>query len=164
EYRREVEAIAAEYAARRVTADDCALLTGIVKRMEQAYEKDDFEEEAELDVEFHNAIGECAHNIILLHTLRSCYRLLADGVFFSRSMIYRVPGTRETLLAQHKAIHRAVVAGNAVAARAAAETHIDFVSSAVAIAEKTGEWQRISRLRLLQRSTSERPRNADRQS
>ena len=36
--------------------------------------------EAAIDVEFHQAIGECAHNIMLMHTLRSCYRLLSDGV------------------------------------------------------------------------------------
>jgi DNA-binding FadR family transcriptional regulator len=37
--------------------------------MKAAHQKDDFEEEAAIDVEFHSAIGECAHNIILLHTL-----------------------------------------------------------------------------------------------
>jgi len=157
EYRRDIEGMAADYAARRATAEDRALLDGIMSRMEAANAGDDFDAEAQIDVEFHNAIGECAHNIILLHTLRSCYRLLADGVFFSRSLIYTMPGTREQLLAQHKAIHHAVVSGHAAGARAAAETHIDFVSSAVAAAERTGEWRRISRLRLLQRSTSERP-------
>jgi GntR family transcriptional repressor for pyruvate dehydrogenase complex len=156
EYRRDIEGMAADYAARRATAEDRALLDSIMRRMEAANTGDDFDAEAQIDVEFHNAIGECAHNIILLHTLRSCYRLLADGVFFSRSLIYTVPGTREKLLAQHKAIHQAVVAGDPAGARAAAEAHIDFVSSAVAVAERTGEWRRVSRLRLLQRSTGDR--------
>ena len=48
----------------------------------------DFAEEAAIDVEFHNAIGECAHNIMLLHTLRSCYRLLSDGVFQNRLLMF----------------------------------------------------------------------------
>lgn len=164
EYRRDIEGMAADYAARRATAEDRAMLDGIMQRMEAANAGDDFGAEAEIDVEFHNAIGECAHNIILLHTLRSCYRLLADGVFFNRSLVYTVPGTREKLLAQHKAIHRAVVSGDPAAARRAAEAHIDFVAEAVDAAERTGEWQRVSRLRLLQRAAGERPRTADRRS
>ena len=77
-------------------------------RMEAAHGRGDFEEEAAIDVEFHNAIGECAHNIILLHTLRSCYRLLSDGVFHNRLLVFNLPGAREELLAQHRAIHAAV--------------------------------------------------------
>src|SRR4029453_14396095 len=64
-----------------------------------------------VDVEFHTAIGECAHNIILLHTLRSCYRLLADGVFHNRLMIFSLPDAREPLLAQPTAISDAGVRG-----------------------------------------------------
>ena len=87
--------------------------------MQAAHERGDFEEEAAIDVEFHNAIGECAHNIMLLHTLRSCYRLLSDGVFHNRLMVFALPGAREELLAQHRAIHDAVAAGDPEAARAA---------------------------------------------
>ncbi|SMH39819.1 FCD domain-containing protein [Mesorhizobium australicum] len=164
EYRRDIEGMAADYAARRATAEDRSMLDDIMTRMEAANAGDDFSADAEIDVEFHNAIGECAHNIILLHTLRSCYRLLADGVFFNRSLIYTLPGMREKLLAQHKAIHSAVVSGDPAAARRAAEAHIDFVAEAVDAAERTGEWQRVSRLRLLQRAAGERARSADRRS
>lgn len=150
EYRREVEGIAAEFAARRATADDRALLAGIIQRMEEAREGG-FDAEVAIDVEFHNAVGECAHNIVLLHTLRSCYRLLADGVFLSRTLIYRAPGAQDVLLSQHRAIYEAIAAGDPVAARAAARAHIDYVERAMAEAERSGEWQRVSRLRLQQR-------------
>lgn len=152
EYRREVEGIAAEFAARRATADDRALLADIIRRMEDAHARDDFAAEVAIDVEFHNAVGECAHNIVLLHTLRSCYRLLEDGVFLSRTLIYRTQGTQEELLGQHRAIYDAIVAGDAEAARKAARAHIDFVEQAMNDAERSGEWQRISQLRLRQRS------------
>ncbi len=151
EYRREIEGVAAELAARRATADDRALLGAIMSRMEKAHEAGRFEDEVAIDVEFHNAVGECAHNIVLLHTLRSCYRLLADGVFLSRSIIYAAPAAQERLLAQHRAIHDAIVAGDAAAARDAARAHIDYVEKAMNEAERSGEWQRISRLRLMQR-------------
>lgn len=152
EYRREVEGIAAEFAARRATQDDRALLGDIMRRMQDAHDRDDFDAEVAIDVEFHNAVGECAHNIVLLHTLRSCYRLLEDGVFLSRTLIYRTQGTQEELLGQHRAIYDAIVAGDAEAARKAARAHIDFVEQAMNDAERSGEWQRISQLRLRQRS------------
>ena len=151
EYRREVEGTAAEFAALRATEDDKALLTRIIESMKAAHEKDDFAEEAAIDVEFHNAVGECAHNIILLHTLRSCYRLLSEGVFYNRAMIYNLSGAREKLLAQHVAMYEAVMAHDPVAAKAAARAHMDFVVGAMAEARRTGEWERVSRLRLQQR-------------
>jgi GntR family transcriptional regulator, transcriptional repressor for pyruvate dehydrogenase complex len=157
EYRREIEGVAADYAARRATSDDRALLGQIVQRMEAAHRNGDFEEEAAIDVEFHSAIGECAHNIILLHTLRSCYRLLSDGVFHNRLLIYNLPGARDRLLEQHRTIHKAVTEGDPKGAREAAMTHIEFVAQAMTEAERTGDWQRVSRLRLRQRSVPSRP-------
>lgn len=151
EYRREVEAVAAEFAALRATDADKALLARMLAAMKVAHQKDDFAEEAAIDVEFHNAIGECAHNIILLHTLRSCYRLLTEGVFYNRAMIYNFTGARQKLLAQHVAIGEAVIAGDAVAAREAVQAHIDYVISAMSDAQRTGEWEQISQMRLHQR-------------
>lgn len=152
EYRREIEGIAAEYAAQRATREDRALLDEIVERMQAAHERGDFQEETAIDVEFHNAIGECAHNIILLHTLRACYRLLADGVFLNRQMIFNLPEARDALLAQHLAIHRAVVSGQPAIARQAAMDHISYVERAMVNAARTGDWQRVSRMRLRQRA------------
>ncbi|RWH74182.1 MAG: FCD domain-containing protein [Mesorhizobium sp.] len=152
EYRREIEAVAAEYAARRATSDDLALLDRIMARMDEAHRTGNFDDEAEIDVEFHHAICECAHNIILLHTLRSCYRLLSEGVFQNRLLVFNVPGARETLLSQHRAIYAAVKAGDPAAARQAAMDHITHVERTMAEAERSGDWQRVSRLRLMQRS------------
>lgn len=158
EYRREVEGIAAEYAARRATEDDRALLKQTMERMVAAHSKADFAEEAGIDVEFHNLVGECAHNIILLHTLRSCYRLLADGVFYNRSLIYSFPGARDKLLAQHTAIYDAVMASNPDAARKAAQAHIAFVEQSMAEAERMSDWERVSKLRLRSRGESDKSR------
>lgn len=160
EYRREMEGMAAEYAARRVTADDRALLDGIMARMEDAHSRADFAEEAEIDVEFHGAIGECAHNIVLLHTLRSCYRLLSDGVFHNRLIVFTLPGARAQLFDQHRAIHAAVAGGDPAAARKAAMEHISFIEHAMAEAERSGDWQRVSKLRLRQRLDADGRRRA----
>jgi len=154
EYRREIEAVAAEMAARRATDADKALLEGIVARMEDAHTFADPEKEAEIDVEFHNAVGECVHNFVLLHTLRSCYRLLAEGVFYNRARIYHLPGAREELLAQHRAIFMAIRDGNPGAAREAAMAHISYVQKASAEAERIHERERVADLRLRHRSDS----------
>ncbi len=154
EYRREIEGVAAELAARRATDDDKALLTGIIQRMKAAHQKDDFREETEIDVELHNAVGESAHNVILLHTLRSCYRLLSDGVFFNRSMVYSLPGARTRLLEQHIAIYQAVMDGDAAVARKAAQDHIAFIERAIGEAEQLGNRERIARLRRQQRDSA----------
>lgn len=148
EYRREIESMTAAMAAGRATGADRALLRGIVEAMREAHARSDFDEEARLDVELHNAVGECAHNIVLLHTLRACYRLLSDGVFYNRSIIYGLPGARERLLCQHAAIAEAIMAGKAQQARDAANAHIDFVAAAIDEAERAGDWERIADLRL----------------
>lgn len=151
EYRRDAEGIAAAHAANRATEDDKALLTDIMRRMEVAHEKDEFKDETEIDIEFHNAIVESAHNILLMHALRSCYRLLQSGVFFSRSIVYGLPGARDALLAQHRAIYDAIMAGDAASAKRAAEAHMEFLEGYSREAELTKSRQGVSRLRRAQR-------------
>jgi GntR family transcriptional repressor for pyruvate dehydrogenase complex len=156
EYRREVEAIAADYAARRATEADRRMLDAIMERMEAAHRNADERADAEVDVEFHSAIGECAHNLVLMHTLRSCYRLLADDVFRNRALVLTLPGARAALLDQHRAIHSAVVGGDADAARQAAVAHIAFIETASLEAERADGWERVARLRLGQRQAPAR--------
>ncbi|WP_419909788.1 FadR/GntR family transcriptional regulator [Hoeflea sp.] len=151
EYRREVEGIAAAFAAQRATNADAELLTEIVDAMRTAHKEADFEREAALDVEFHNAVGEAAHNIILLHTLRSCYRLLSDGVFFNRALIFEFSGSGDRLLSQHIAIFESILAGDSDNAKKNAELHIEAVARTLRQAERASDWARVSSLRLQQR-------------
>jgi GntR family transcriptional repressor for pyruvate dehydrogenase complex len=153
EYRRSMEGIAAELAAKRATPADKDLLTNISIAMVDAHALADHEKESLLDIELHNAIGECAHNVILLHSLRSCYRLLADGVIFNRMMIYDIPHAREKLLEQHQAIIAAINLNDPNQARKAAETHIDYVIEGFKEAQLLKEREHISSLRLQQRTS-----------
>ncbi|WP_181705965.1 FCD domain-containing protein [Chthonobacter rhizosphaerae] len=148
EYRREIDAVAAGLAAERATTADKALLTRIMAALEAAHREQDFRLEAELDVEFHMAVSESAHNTILLHTLRACYRLLADGVFYNRGLLYTHADSRDLLFAQHRAIFDAVMAGDAEAARAAAAAHMTFVAVAVRERESAGLRESIAEMRL----------------
>ena len=154
EYRREIEGKTAAMAAERATQSDKALLKRIMSDMADAHEARNPALEAEIDVEFHSAIGECAHNIILLHTLRSCYRLLADDVFFNRDLVYHNSDMRQQLFEQHHAIYDGVIAGDASAASQAAQAHIAFVEKATRDAEQHGDRSQISSLRLAQRENA----------
>ena len=151
EYRREVEGFTAAFAAQRATTADTDILTEIVDAMRTAHKDADFEREAALDVEFHNAVGEAAHNIILLHTLRSCYRLLSEGVFFNRALIFEFSGSGDRLLNQHIAIFEAILAGDSDKAKKSAERHIEAVAHTLREAERASDWARVAGLRLQQR-------------
>ncbi|ODS58943.1 MAG: GntR family transcriptional regulator [Agrobacterium sp. SCN 61-19] len=151
EYRRELEGLTAELAAQRATDTDKALLSRIIEDMRNAHGTQEPEDELAADVDFHNAVGEAAHNIILLHTMRACYRLLSEGIFFNRKAVFSLPNAREQLLDQHVAIHDAILTGDPEAAKAAAQAHIDFVMRAADESARAGEWGRVAKLRLIRR-------------
>jgi GntR family transcriptional regulator, transcriptional repressor for pyruvate dehydrogenase complex len=148
EYRREIEAIAASYAANRATRADREMLAGVMIAMEAAHEAGDFEREAQVDVEFHSTVGEMTHNLVLLHTLRSCYQLLSEGVFHNRTRLYEMAGSRNALYSQHCAIHRAIADGECDAAARGAREHIDYVIDATRELERREDRERIAGMRL----------------
>ncbi len=147
EFRRDFEAWTARMAARRATASDRAILTEIVAAMEVAHAAGDAEREAALDVELHVAIAEAAHNVVAIHVARSLYRLLASGVFGSRSRLYDRAGARDGLLGEHRGLVEAIVAGDATAAAARAEAHVDGVARRLAEQERAEEREALARMR-----------------
>ena len=151
EYRREIERMTARLAAERATDADRHIVTAVFTAMREAHDAGDTEREVDLDVEFHQAIGEAAHNIVLLHTLRSCYRLLVDGVFYSRAAFYRYSGSSEKIFGQHQAIFDAVMRGDPDAAEEAAVAHMDFVAQVVHEVVRAGDRDAVAALRLEQR-------------
>lgn len=154
EFRREVEAWAAFLAAERATQDDILILKDVFSSMEEAHYKQIVEEEARLDLEFHITIADCAHNIILIHSLRSCYQLLSDNVLLNRGRIYNFPGARDKMLEQHRAILDAIIAHDASAARAAARDHLIYIESTMNTVDRTELWQENSALRRMRAKQS----------
>jgi GntR family transcriptional repressor for pyruvate dehydrogenase complex len=126
-FRRDMEALTAERAARLGSDTDLKVVDAIFRKMEAAHQKRDPTEESELDAQFHMAIIEASHNVIMLHMMRSMFDLLRQGVFYNRQMLFRNRMTRDHLLDQHRAINAAVQARDPVAARAAVEAHLDYV-------------------------------------
>jgi GntR family transcriptional regulator, transcriptional repressor for pyruvate dehydrogenase complex len=129
-FRRDMEGLAAERAARLGSETDMKVIDTIFTKMEAAHQKRDPSDEAQLDAEFHMAIIEASHNVIMLHMLRSMFDLLKQGVFYNRQVMFRNRMTRDQLLDQHRAMNAALQARDPQAARAAVTAHLDYVEQA----------------------------------
>jgi len=147
-FRRDLEGLAAERAARLGSDTDLALVDTLFKRMEAAHSKRNPTDEAELDAQFHMAIIEASHNIIMLHMMRAMFDLLAEGVFYNRSVMFRNRPTRDALLEQHRAINNAIQARDGAAARAAVAAHMDYVDLVLSEQRKAERHEALARLRL----------------
>jgi GntR family transcriptional regulator, transcriptional repressor for pyruvate dehydrogenase complex len=118
--------------------------------MEAAHLKRDPTHEAALDAQFHMAIIEASHNIVMLHMMRSMFDLLREGVFYNRQVMFAQRTTREALLDQHRQINTALQARDPAAARAAIKAHLDYVAVALTDQIKSERNEGIARLRLAQ--------------
>ena len=130
-FRRDMEGLAAERAARLGSDTDLKVIQTVYDKMVAAHAKRDPSDEAALDAEFHLSIIEASHNVIMLHMMRSMYQLLREGVFYNRQIMFKQRLTREMLLEQHQRINSALQARDGGAARAAIEAHLDYVEAAL---------------------------------
>jgi GntR family transcriptional repressor for pyruvate dehydrogenase complex len=147
-FRRDMEGLAAERAARLGSDTDLRVINTIFQKMEAAHQKRDPTDEAQLDAEFHMAIIEASHNVIMLHMLRSMFDLLRQGVFYNRQVMFKNRMTREQLLDQHRAMNTAVQARDPAGARAAVEAHLNFVEQALVDQIRADKNETIARQRL----------------
>lgn len=129
-FRRDIEGLAAGRAAVHGSETDLKVIDTILAKMEAAHQKRDPADEAQLDAEFHMAIIEASHNVIMLHMLRSMFDLLRQGVFYNRQMMFKNRMTRDQLLDQHRAINAGIQARDPDAARAAVAAHMAYVEQA----------------------------------
>lgn len=126
-FRRDLESLAAERAARLGSDTDLRVVQTVFDKMEAAHSKRNSEEEAQLDAQFHMAIIEASHNVVMLHMMRSMYQLLREGVFYNRQIMFKQRATRGMLLDQHRAINEALQQRNPEGSRAAVEEHLNYV-------------------------------------
>ena len=130
-FRRDLEGLAAARAAEHANETDTAVITSIFKRMEIAHEKRNPTEEAKIDAEFHLAIVEAAHNVVMLHMMRSMFEMLQAGVFYNRQLLFGKRATRDDLLEQHRTIYESIMSQDPKAARKAIETHLTYIEDAM---------------------------------
>ena len=152
-FRRDLEGLAAARAAKLGSDTDLKLVDTIYRKMEAAHSKRNPAEEAQLDAEFHLAIIEASHNVIMLHMMRAMFQMLREGVFYNRNMMFKQRTTRDTLLEQHRAINTALLARDEDGARAAVEAHLNYVEDSLSDSLKADRNEAIAKLRLDQEAT-----------
>lgn len=146
-FRRDMEGLAAERAAAYASDTDLQVIQAVFDKMEAAHPKRNPNDEAQLDADFHLAIIEASHNVIMLHMMRSMYQLLREGVFYNRMIMFKQRTTRGELLEQHRAINAALQARDSKAAREAVIAHLDYVESALANHKKSTQNEEIAKQR-----------------
>ena len=130
-FRRDIEGIAAERAARFGLPGEHETIRLIFEDMQNAHNEGDREREISLDVDFHISIMEASQNVFMLHMFRSMIEMLRRGVFFNRSEVFDDHRTSQELLEQHSRIVEAILDKNGKAARSEMEAHLDYISGTV---------------------------------
>ncbi len=147
-FRRDIEGLAAERAARFGSDEDLQVIQSLHDRMQEAGNPATSEAAARLDAEFHAAIMDAGHNVIMLHVMRSMLDLLRLGVFYNRQVMFQRDTSCAALSAQHHAINAALQNRDPAAARTAAEAHLDYVKQCLLDHQKTQRNAEIARQKL----------------
>jgi GntR family transcriptional repressor for pyruvate dehydrogenase complex len=147
-FRRDMEALCAERAAVLASETDLKVIQAVFDKMTALTPRRTPEDDARLDAEFHMAIIEASHNVVMLHMMRSMFDLLREGVFYNRQMMFRQRTSRDMLLNQHRAINDAIQARDPAAARKAVEAHLNFVERSLERQRKAERNEDIARQRL----------------
>lgn len=147
-FRRDMEGLAAERAARLGSDTNLAVISAIFTKMEAAPDSQPAEQAAALDAQFHMAIIEASHNVVMLHMMRAMYDLLRSGVFYNRQIMFKQQTKRAVLMDQHRAIHDALMARDAPAARNAVEQHLNYVERSLLDQQRTARHEDVAQQRL----------------
>ena len=127
-----LEGQAAEWAAERATDADQLRLDQAFNALGATFEADNTDKRSDADIAFHQAVGDAAHNVLIGHLSGALLRLMHDNIRLNLGELKSVPAASRLLMAQHAAIYNAIRERKPQAARAAAETHIDFVRETLA--------------------------------
>lgn len=130
-FRRDMEGLAAERAAKFGSDADLDVIQTVFDKMERAGDPALSDEAAELDAQFHSAIMDASHNVMMLHMMRSMFDLLRNGVFYNRRIMFEQHANHSAIIDQHRAINAAIQARDPNAARQAVQEHLDYVRNAL---------------------------------
>ncbi|MBB3544599.1 FadR/GntR family transcriptional regulator [Rhizobium sp. BK399] len=133
EFRCEFESSVAHLAAARATHPDIRALKLIFERMEAAHLAKDQSEESSLDADFHMALAEASHNIVITHISYSLKVIMQQELLHTRLVLFdesngvRGSTDRQMVLEQHREILNAVSAHDSDRAATAMRNHIRFI-------------------------------------
>jgi GntR family transcriptional repressor for pyruvate dehydrogenase complex len=124
EFRLVVETAAAGFAAERASEIDRSLISERFDAMIEAHKRNDVDAIARTDAEFHFAIYEASHNLMMLHFMRSLETLLRSNVYLNRKNLFEHRAEGDSQLVEHRGIFEAVMARDPDGARSAARAHM----------------------------------------
>jgi GntR family transcriptional repressor for pyruvate dehydrogenase complex len=124
ELRSVVEAAAAAFAAERASDVDRKEIGARFEAMVAAHEEQNVDLIAKTDADFHFAVYEASHNLMMLHLMRSLETFLRSNVYLNRKNLYEHRTQKDSQLHEHKAIFDAIMARDPERAREAARLHM----------------------------------------
>ncbi|NIF21246.1 MULTISPECIES: pyruvate dehydrogenase complex transcriptional repressor PdhR [Pantoea] len=127
EMRHALEGVAAYYAALRGTDEDIQRIRDCHILIQTAQDSGDLDAESNAVMQYQIAVTEAAHNVVLLHLLRSMGPMLQQNVRQNFELLY---SRREMLakVSEHRAsIFAAIVAREPEQAREASHRHLAFI-------------------------------------
>lgn len=130
EIRLALEGAAAHAAALRADNQDKARILAALVALEQG-DAIDAAQEARRDAGFHLAIARASQNVVLHQVMSSLFGLLQASIRDSLGKLFQMPQTAQALAGQHRAIWEAIDRGDAQAARAASDRHLEFVQTTI---------------------------------
>jgi len=127
EVRQNMEGLAAFFAASRMDAEQLAELKEVAELYNDAVKSEDMQEMIKYDTRFHRIIVESCNNKVLVQMIEQ----LQEVVLRFRYIYYDNFKRAENMPEEHHEILTAIETGNAEAARAAADIHIDRLKELV---------------------------------
>lgn len=143
EFRHALEGLCAYYAAIRSTEVDRENIREKHRELQAFHDNKEFAKEVIADVEFHLAIAEAAHNMVLLHMMRALFDLLKQHIKENLQDIYPQKILRSNVHDQHGLLMEAIFAGNPERAQSASHDHFAFVEEG--LLEQSKESTRLER-------------------
>ena len=131
EFRQMLESQAASLAADRATDVDISRLDAVYAALEASYARDDLATCIDTDVDFHQAVAEASHNVLIGHLTASLMRVIHGHVSNNLEHLHARPQRWSQLRAQHRAIWQAIREHKPQEAALAASEHIDFVRQGI---------------------------------
>ncbi|KKW67560.1 transcriptional regulator [Lampropedia cohaerens] len=133
EARTALESSTAWHAALRATQADKDRICRCFDVMLKYQRSGDNDLSARADAQFHLAIAEASHNVVLLRVMHSLFELVLSTVTQNRRTMFTLatPEAMVSLTEQHEALMQAIVEGDPARARKCIEEHLAFVHDTV---------------------------------
>jgi len=133
EFRHALEGISAYYAALRGTETD---YEEIKISFNQIGRETDLQATAKAINEFHFAVAEASHNVVLLHLIRGMSSLLEQSILENLTVLVEKDSVKAQLAEHRKTLFNAVIEGQPIKAREASNAHLAFIEEALLKAGK----------------------------